>query len=406
MKKKLILWAACLLNPLWGYSQIAFQAGYIINNNDEKIECQIKNIDWKDNPKEFEYKLSDSGEVVIGSLANTKEFAILGTKNKYTRAIVDIDRSSNVIESMSSLKNPVFNEEQLFLKVILEGKASLFAFEEASLVRYFYQIENSGIKQLVYKNYRTPNRKILTNNQYKQQLWNDLNCQSLQSSDFDRLQYKEKVILDLFVKFNQCNGSQYEIVYINPKGDFFDLNFRVGVSYSSLSINSESFSTLNTEFEAKISPRLGLEAEIFLPFNNNKWSFIAEPAYQFYKAEKTNFGTNPFAPNRLAIVEYKSIELPIGIRYHIFLNQRSKMFVNASYIFDFDFSSQVGFVNQASTRVVEITSGNSLVYGIGYNFNGKYMIEMRYGSRNILKRYSDWQSDYNVFSFILGYRLF
>ncbi|MFZ1808136.1 MAG: tRNA modification GTPase [Cyclobacteriaceae bacterium] len=407
MKKKLILFlVSCLFNSLCGFSQIAFQAGYIINNNDEKIECQIKNIDWKDNPKEFEYKLSDATEVVVGSFANTKEFGIIGTKNRYIRAIVNIDRSSDVIESMSKLKNPIFNEEQLFLKVVLEGKASLFAYEEASLIRYFYQMEDTDIEQLVFMNYRTSDKKILTNNQYRQQLWNDLNCQTLQSNDFSRLQYKEKALLNLFIRFNQCKGVSYEIAYIRPKGDFFDLNLRVGVNYSSLSISSGSFGTLDTEFDAEVSPRIGLEAEIVMPFNNSKWSFIAEPTYQFYKAEKINFGSNAFAPNRLAIVEYKSIELPIGIRYYIFLNQKSKVFINASYIFDFDFSSQVGFVNQASTRVVEITSGSSLVYGMGYNFNKKCMIEIRYGSRNILKRYSDWQSNYNVFSFILGYRLF
>lgn len=407
MRKRAAFLLSSVLISVCGYSQIMFQKGYFINNNDEKVECLIKNVDWMDNPKEFEYRITDSSEILYGSLANTKEFTIFESKNRYYRATVDIDRSSDIVESLSDVKNPIFNQEQLFLKVILEGKASLFAYEQGSLRRYFYKMANSrDIRQLVFKDYKTSDKKIHVNNQYKQQLWNDLACQTLPRSSFDRLQYKEKALLDLFVKYNQCQEASYEIVYITPKGDLFDLNLRVGLSYSSLSVSSESFSTLDTEFDAELSPRIGLEAEIIMPFNNNKWSFIAEPTYQLYKTEKIKPDTNPFAPNRIAIVEYESIEFPIGIRYYIFFRQKSKIFINASYIFDFDFSSQVGFVNQASTREIEIMSGSSLVYGIGYNFNKKCLIEIRYGSRNILKRDLGWQSNYNVFSFILGYRLF
>ena len=35
---------------------------------------------------------------------------------------------------------------------------------------------------------------------------------------------------------------------------------------------------------------MGIEAEFVLPFNNNnKWSIIAEPTYQYFKADKEVF---------------------------------------------------------------------------------------------------------------------
>ena len=45
------------------YSQISFENGYFIDNNNQKINCLIKNLDWEKNPTEFKYKLSESSEL-------------------------------------------------------------------------------------------------------------------------------------------------------------------------------------------------------------------------------------------------------------------------------------------------------------------------------------------------------
>ena len=40
-------------------AQISFEKGYYIDNSNQKVDCLIKNVDWKNNPTSFEYKLSD-----------------------------------------------------------------------------------------------------------------------------------------------------------------------------------------------------------------------------------------------------------------------------------------------------------------------------------------------------------
>ena len=45
------------------YSQISFENGYFIDNDNQKINCLIKNLDWENNPTKFKYKLSENNEL-------------------------------------------------------------------------------------------------------------------------------------------------------------------------------------------------------------------------------------------------------------------------------------------------------------------------------------------------------
>ena len=155
------------------YSQISFEKGYYIDNTNQKTNCLIKNIDWKNNPTEFEYQLSEKSESKKTTIESIKEFGI-DNISKYVWSIVNIDRSSETINKLSNDRNPIFKEEELFLKVLIEGKANLYLFEDGNLRRYFLNKEKSAIEQLVLKSNKTSNNKIGKNNRFKNQLWNNL----------------------------------------------------------------------------------------------------------------------------------------------------------------------------------------------------------------------------------------
>src|SRR5690606_2810585 len=119
---------------------------------DQKIECLIKNIAWSRNPKGFQYKLTADGEISNATLETVKEFRVAGAA-KYVRANVKIDRSPKSLSNLSPDRNPIFKEELLFLKVVVEGKATLYSYEDATLSRFFYKIPDNEISQLAYKMY-------------------------------------------------------------------------------------------------------------------------------------------------------------------------------------------------------------------------------------------------------------
>ncbi len=111
----------------------------------------IKNNDWKNNPETFEYKLFENNEPVNADVNSVKEFGIYSI-SKYIRSKVKIDKSKENLDDLSYDKEPLYVEEVLFLKVLVEGKSNLYYYVNGNLQRYFYNKDNSTIEQLVYKN--------------------------------------------------------------------------------------------------------------------------------------------------------------------------------------------------------------------------------------------------------------
>lgn len=396
MKNQLTVILITILNT-YCYSQISFEKGYFINNAEQKTECLIKNIDWKNNPTEFEYKLSENTEQNKLTIKLVKEFGVYNY-SKHIRSTVNIDRSSESLDDLSTNRNPVFIKEELFLKVLVEGQSNLYQYEDGNLVRYFYSKDNSdNIEQLIFKSYILSGNLISENNGFKQQLLNELNCQHIKPKDIKNISYKKNDLVNLFIQFNQCNHSEIVNFDEKQKKDLFNLTLRLGLNSSSLSIQNAISNSRDAEFGNKLALRLGIEAEFILPFNKNKWAIIIEPTYQYFKSEKELSTSNIKS-------DYTSIELPIGIRHYFFLNNNSKLFINASYIRDITSNSKIFYDTGAE---LEITKSSNLGFGVGYKQNDKYSLELRYHtSRDLFNSYRFYSSDYNTLSIILGYSLF
>jgi hypothetical protein len=367
----------------------------------------IKNIDWKNNPAEFDYKITQDAPIKKGSIQTIKEFGIYGV-SKYIRDSVKIDRSGDDIADMSSDKNPAFQEEMLFLKVLIEGKASLFLFTDGNLTRFFYKINGSETEQLVYKRYLVRNN-IAENNYFKQQLFLTLKCQGITSENMEDIHYNKRDLEKLFSHYNECTGSNYLKYEPIQKKDVFNLSLRPGLNSSTLAIQNYESDSKGIDFENALSFRFGMEAEFILPFNKNKWGITIEPTYQYCKSEKTMETGNVSGGVMVSKVNYKSIELPVGLRHYFYLNNDSKIFANISYVFDFANNSSIEFLRSNGTIIneLEIKPRRNLALGIGYKYKNRYSLEIQYyTNRNILGDYLFWNGDYKKLSIVFGYSLF
>ncbi len=406
--KKCLLFLLTAILSLNCYSQITYEKGYYIDNMNQKINCLIKNVDWKNNPTEFEYKLSENSEPKRANLESVKEFGI-NNISKYIRNTVDIDRSSEDLNKLSNYKKPIFKKEKLFLKVLVEGKSNLYQYVEGNLKRYFYNKDNSNVEQLIFKSYRVADGKVGKNNRFKQQLWNDLKCPSFKMGKIESLKYKKNELVKFFVEYNKCNNQEYVNFEEKRKKDLFNLTVRPRLNSSSLTIQNSVSKSRNTDFGNKIGFGLGIEAEFILPFNKNKWTITVEPTYQSFKSEKKTNVNNVSGGILIADVDYSSVEIPVGLRYYFFLNNNSKIFIDASYIFDLSSESSIEFKKNDGSNInsLEIKTRRNMAMGIGYKQNDKYSLEIRYQtSREILGSYLFWNSEYKVFSVIFGYSLF
>ncbi len=394
MKKLLLLLLLSILS-FSCYCQIAFEKGYYIDNNDQKIDCFIKNIDWRRNPNEFEYKLKEDGESKRQTIKSVKEFGI-NNFSKYERATVNIDRSSNNTNKLSDEKNPIFNKEELFLKVLVEGQANLYEFIDGEVRRFFYSVKKNDIEQLIYKRYKAEGNSIGKNNTYRQQLISDLKCSTITLNKINNLDFEKGQLVKFFVEFNECSSDDYINYAETQKKNLFNLNLRPGLNNSKLSLENILYDDQVIDFGNKLTFRFGIEAEFILPFNKNKWAIIIEPSYQYYISEKE-------LQNRSVRTDYQSVEIPIGIRYYVFLNKDSKVFFNSSLISDISYNSIIKYSTGAT---LEIKTTNNFAFGVGYKCNDKYSLELRYQTSRDIVEHPFWISYYKTVSVIIGYTLF
>ncbi len=394
------------------FAQVSYEKGYFINHQNEKTDCFIKNVDWKENPKAFFYKLTKNGNSNKIDISRVKEFQINGI-SKYKRANVKIDMSSTNVRS-ANLDNLSFNKEleneekRLFLKVLVEGKASLYFFKKASVERFFYKNNDNEIKQLDYKIYKKTASKIAENSEYKKQLWKDFKCNTFKMSRFNRLKYEENELIDLFTEYNTCKNAHFtNYKRKKKKGTLFNLNLRPRVNYTSFVAKNGLSNSNIIDFGDKFNVGFGVEGEFILPFNKNKWAIIVEPTLKIFKLENS-FKRDPVLPTvTTAVVNYKSIEIPFGVRHYSYINDTSKLFFNVSYdILDFNIGTTIDFSSNISNRSEEFKTDNQLVLGLGYKLKDKYSVELRYSTDEESATNGSYVTNFSMVSIIFGYTLF
>lgn len=381
------------------FSQTSFVKGYFINNSNKKIDCFIKNEDWLNNPTKFKYKNNLDSEVKTLTINDVKEFGIVNTI-KFQRYNVNIDRSSNEADELDYNKNPFFNKEKLFLKLLIEGKANLYYYEDKGLVRYFFSKDNAEVKQLVFKSYLTNDgHTTANNNEFRRQMWVALQCESISMKSLKTINYRKSDLVKFFIKYNVCSKSEFVNYQQKKKNrDSFNLNLRPGIRSSSLVLNNPNGSRQIDFGKNLTSFRLGLEAEFILEFHNNKWALLLEPTYHQFSSDIET-----------ASISQKSLEVSLGLRHYMYLNKKDvKFFVNALIFYDINFDTQLDIQNRIPFST-EVDNSFNIALGIGCKYKERFSLEIRHlPTRNTLTNLSEatWFTDVESLSIVLGYSIF
>ena len=385
------------------YSQISFDQGYIIDNDLKRTDCLIKNLEWKNNPTTIEYKISETSPLQTTDLSNLKEFGV-NNLLKYSRETVEMDRSSASISKLDKERDPSFNSERHLLKVLVEGEATLYLYEDQNLKRFFYSLGDTEITQLVFKKYKSGN-KIKLNSRYKQQLYNALKCYDIEGDDTAKVKLETNPLVELFSKYNACKASDFINYIEKQKKKRFFINLRPRANQSGLVVTNENF---GHSYDSQITFGIGVEAEYVLPYFKNKWSIILEPTFQNFNAQSSGASNHVSGGILNTEINYKSIELPLGIRHYFFLAEKASIFVNGSASIDLSFGSTLELerVDNSIINTLELSPRPNLALGGGFKFMDKFQIELRYQTKqNVLGNLLFFSSEYKTVSFILGYTL-
>lgn len=392
MKKQILTFLIIILSTNI-YSQTIFEKGYYADNEGRRTDGIIKIIDWRRNPEDFQFKSSDSAQPVKMTIDSITEFGIIG-KSRYIRKKVKIDRSGELIRELSVEREPLFNEEVLFLRVLVEGKHWLYEYIAGNnLRRFFIESDKTEIEQLIYKSYLFDNKNIGKNNDFRKQLWLHLRCDAISMAQVEKTYYESNSLTGLFEKFNQCDHAEFIRYDKKARYDYFNLTLKPGLNISTLEIRNPLLNNPETNIGATPGFQVGFETEYILPFNKNKWAIYAEPGFQYMQAE----GSSKWS---IANITYRSFEIPIGLRHYFFLGDNSKIFINGSAVISHTFNSEIIYYSQ--NFLIMNTNMNASV-GLGYKYKNRLSMELRTGTgRDLLP----WITYCNCFSFILGYSVF
>lgn len=391
----------CFLLPLSASAQIHFEKGYFIDGKGQRTECLIRNRGWNNNPSAFSYKLSETDAEKERTLANTSEFSIY-EKVKFAKAEVEMERSTNRTGNLSKMLSLDFAKEIHFLRVLVEGNATLYIYEEGGLTKFFHKNAKGKIEQLVYVRYLKDNTDVREYNQYQTQLDASTKCEGTTLETLRKLKYDEASLVAYFRDANNCSGLGKPSTF-EPKKGKAKFHLRPVIGVKSMKLDLKHPSTQRYDIDTKKTDlAYGLELEYVLATNRNKWSFFIEANYNKIEEEIDLEDPLGGTTDERAVLKFSSVQVPVGARYYSFLNDDFKIFADAMLVMN---------AVSSGSRVTYVTNKGFSMEGFNYNFGAG--IGLSYKKINAEMRYYAPQSlvqnvggDFKKISFTLSYAVF
>lgn len=394
MKKLLTLLILSLLIPSLVCAQFKFEQGYFLNNEGQKTNCELLIEDWRVSPNSIIFKTSADQEITK-SIEEITEFGVPG-KIKYIRKTVQVDLSSDQADQLSFSRNAEMEERTVFLKVIVEGGSSLFVYTAADIdrPRFFYSVNESKIEQLVYKRYKVTNITARKNDQFRQQLTNNMSCGQ---SDYNRLMYYQKGLEKEFIKYNECIQSAFKVYKYEDKNTPIRFYVKAGIQYSRFILDKNFVTPI--PFDRRTTFRIGGSMEYILPLKKPNWTLFVEPTFKTYAAtaERPQFNISTVQ------IAYSAIEFPFGIRYYPIRKANLECFLQTALVIDMPLESAYQLGSQPLQRLGY--RNNNINFGVGINYKRLGLALQFYNFIRAIDPFEYSDTRYDEMALTFGYRL-
>ncbi|MFD2561672.1 hypothetical protein [Aquimarina rubra] len=383
-------------------AQSIYEAGYFIDNNGKKTECLIKKLSWRTNPTEFQWKKTISSSPKTEVIEDIKEFAV-GEDYQYKRYILQFDLNGDTVGKSTKSKDPDLTYKKIFLRTILKSKTTLFQYSKDDVHRFFYtNPETIYPELLVYKVFYTPDeskkpgKKVIPqeNNTYQQQLAEKIKCGK---QDPSKLTYTQGDLKRYFKKYNECKGNNIEYI-IRKKINQTRIGIVAAVDLTGFTHDSQAGSAGNVSYDDAFVPRYGIFVETFIPFSKVDLSFFLESTYKAFTMD----GRDLAIANSEFELDYKSINVAVGPRFHIYLSSKFELFLEGGLTVDFNLGTES---NVFEENEIENTT-TEYFYGGGFG-SGRFKIGFRqYTAKNISKSTALPNSELTTSSLYLSMNIF
>lgn len=393
-------------------AQISYEKGYFIDNDNNKVECFIKNSDWLTSPNQISYKITLDSDKKEISISDMIEFSIYNTEHYYKKFNISIDEMA-LSDFNNNSRELNYSDKVDFLRVLVSGKANLY--EHPGTGIFFFNLDNEKVNQFQFKKYISKESIKKENKDYQRQLFEVLKCDNFSTEKFLKVKHTRKDLIKLFSDYNECQNSEYKTYQANKTPVVFNVNAQLGINFTTLETEYTilGHDTKQT-FDSQTVFTPGIELELVFPFHKNKWAVFAGATYHNFKESKedviildTDLGEISF--------EYSYLEIPLGIRHYMYLNSDYKLYLSVAFApvmhlsnnNEEPFTREEGLQGDISFEEKNATSNTATIIGVGCNFKSKFSLGLNYYTAKKINNSKDYSNNMNgAISLIASYTLF
>ncbi|OEK04960.1 hypothetical protein [Roseivirga misakiensis] len=402
-------------------AQSEFLPGSITKSNGQTEEVTIKTAGWKNNPYFITYKSADSDKIITGKLEDIAAFEVYG-KAKYVRADVAFDRSSDLQGQLSTVRDPLWENETLFLKVLVESETPLFLHKTNKTMRFYYQNGTNTYEPLVFKKFLSGQR-VQRNRAYRKQIQDNFSC-GYDLEGLRKVDYEIKDMVSLFVSLNECQNQEVKVMQSEGAKGSTVWAFQAGpnvlsgtMTKSIIAAGGTQPESYATDIDSKLALRIGIEGEYMLPQSVNKWAMFFGASYTGFQAsgrwnDVLYFSNLTFQRGfQRWEATVSSINFKIGMRRYVQLNDKSRLFLSFGWQpglnLDLNSSATISLIDDnilTTGAQLDAQEVSNFIIGLGGQFEN-LMLELRYNTkRQVFNESILYDLEYQGFSIILGYK--
>ncbi len=372
MNKQLSITVLSLILSFTLLGQNNFVSGFYINKSGDKIIGLILEDAAANTPQSFQFKKNDNDQAssITKKNAITVSLDNPSGSRSYTLKQVLTYKSSDNINKLDKQRDVNFEKQELFIESIIESDISLYRLRQSNSPDiFFYSDKENQIITLVYKRYIGLENKIQTNNSYQQQLSTALMCSDGNGLDFSTLNYNEKSLSKIFQSYIACTNANISFIKQENQEKLFNIKALAGIGASSFS--TPTVRGLEADFGNANYVTFGIELEYLLN-NSRKWGLVLNISNFNFSNISTNEielnfpATGTFIAENEGIVQ--GIDLNLGARHYLYLNDNSAFFLGAFVGFDVASETTITFLNTARDEVTTSEGAPNVLFGAGYQW--------------------------------------
>jgi len=269
-----------------------------------------------------------------------------------------------------------------------------------------YKVKSDNRSAIDYITYGTVVKgdTIKENNTYKLQLVENANCTDASLNLLNELQYTYDGLKNFILVHNKCINPNNTKEYILPELKKGKINLYALGRGSFNEFNMRS-SIVGVDFESEYAVSGCIEIEYLSPYRNNKWTPFVQFTYNGYGGPsiKTIRNAGSVDIDEKYSFEASALQIPIGLRYNLFLKNKNMLFVDAAFNILINVGDKYAS-RESDLEYLIIHEKPNFIYGGGFNA-GRFRIAVHYQYRRFIKQIA-WFSRYRQISLDLGWRIF